>query len=233
MVEDSIEPTNASTYAAPLLARSTYEDILQGFRKLCLDDSFGFLSYGSSRFPDILSLNMCIRLYFENFDTIMPIFHDQVTQLSDHWMLALGVSAIGCQYAEADEYAQMVEPLHEFLRRAIMVANNTETMAPTTQHQRHQIAFAQARLLNQVGMLYSGSPRLLHFAKTQHSGMVEVARALMSPITATTSTMSIMRQGNDNDGQGSSSVAWRDALLEECKRRIGYSIWVCFFGFFS
>lgn len=220
MVEEAIDTMNGSTYAAPLLARSTYADMLQGFSKLCIDNSCSFVPYSSARFPDISSLNLCIRLYFDTFDTVMPIFHDQVTQINDHWMLALAVSAIGCQYAEADEYAQMVEPLHEFLRRAIMVANNTETTVPVTQHHRHQVAFAQARLLNQVGMLYSGSPRLLQFAKAQHSGMIELARSMMFPKTSTTLS--------SDDGRDHSDSVWTKWLLDECKRRIGYSIWVCF-----
>lgn len=221
VLEGPLDTNNGSTHAVTVLLSSTYEDIMQGFRKLCLEETFGFHSYTSSNFPDISSLNLCIRLYFENFDATMPILHDQVTCINDHWTLALAVSAIGCQYAEADEYAQMVEPMHEFLRRAITVTVNTEPMAAHDQYQRHQLAFTQARTLSQVGMLYSGSPRLRSFAMAQQSAMIELARSLIDSEALPTRTV---YQGSDE--QASIQLAWREMLLKECKRRIGYSIWV-------
>ena len=225
-VDDATNAANGSTYVTPLLPSTVYENILQSFGRLCLNDSASFPLYTSSTFPELPSLNMCIRLYFENFDAVMPILHDQVTQISGHWILALAVSAIGCQYAEADEYAQMVEPMHEFLRRAIVVEINNESLE-TIGQDRHRIAFAQAMTLSQVGMLYSGSPRLLHFAKAQHSAMVELARALVSSMTANEAVSAVIQEYADQDSQ---DLAWRDMMIGECKRRISYSIWVRYVG---
>ncbi|KAH6633700.1 hypothetical protein C7974DRAFT_471779 [Boeremia exigua] len=219
-VDDTVDPASGSIFVAPTLSGSIYEDVLQNFNILCLDNSSSFPSYTSSRFPDIRSLNMCIRLYFENFDTIVPILHNQVTQISDHWALALAVSAIGCQYAEADEYVQMAEPMHEFLRRATAVTINAESMA--TGRSRHHIAFIQAMTLSQFGMLYSGSPKLLNLARANHSAMTQLARALICP-RAVNDPASTATDGAD---RGSPDRAWRDMLLDECKRRIGYAIWL-------
>ncbi|KAJ4993600.1 hypothetical protein SVAN01_00654 [Stagonosporopsis vannaccii] len=221
IVEDQVATGNGSTYAVPVLSDSTYGDMLQGFRGLCLEEDFGFPPYASSHFPAVPSLNLCLRLYFENFDQIMPILHDQVTQINDHWILALAVSAIGCQYAESDEYAQMVEPMHEFLRRAITVTTNSKATATIDQHQKHEIAFAQARTLSQVGMLYSGSPKLLTLAKAQHSAMVELARHLLFPATPTT-----LSAFQGDEGRDRSSLVLENILYDECKRRIGYAIWL-------
>ena len=211
-----------STLALPLIPISVYEDMQQNFNKLCLNDGINFPPYTSSRFPGLSSLNMCVRLYFENFDPILPMMHDHVTCISDHWLLGLAVSAIGCQYAEADEYAQMVEPLHEFLRRAVAV-EYTEEMLHVVGQDRRGVAFAQAMTLSQVGMLYSGSSRLLHFAKAQHSAMIELARALTFSSMAYETSSAVALGDVEGDDQESS---WGKLMFEECKRRIGYSIWV-------
>lgn len=123
---------------------------------------------------------------------------------------------MGCHFAEADEYAQMVEPLHEFLRRVIIVEFTTERMSSVGRN-RHGLAFAQAMTLSQVGMLYSGSPRLLHFAKAQHSAMVELTRALLVAATESASTQLNTQYGGNGDAESSS---WEVAMFDECKRRV-------------
>lgn len=207
-------------HAALLLPITTYEAMTQTFMKLCLDDGASFPRYTNPRFPALASLNFCIRLYFENFDTVMPLLHRGVTWVGDYWLLALASAAIGCQYAEADEYAQMVEPLHEFLRRAITVEFTAERMS-SVGRSRYGLAFAQAMTLSQVGMLYSGSSRLLHFAKAQHSAMVELARALLVAATESVSTQLDAQYGGNGDAESSS---WEAAMFGECKRRVICSI---------
>jgi hypothetical protein len=212
--------SNDSIHGVPSLSDITYNAIMQAFKKLCLDDGASFPSYKTSRFPGLSSLHLCIRLYFENFDQIMPLLHKTVALIDDYWLLALAVAAIGCQYVEADEYAQMVEPLHELLRRAIAVEFTAAKMR-IVGRSKHGLAFAQAVVLSQVGMLYAGSARLLHFAKAQHSALIELARALAAPVTAFEFAQSDAQYGSNVD---TGSATWELAMLHECKRRVICSV---------
>lgn len=165
---------------------------------------------------------MCVRLYFVHFDAIMPILHDKITNINNHWILALAVSAIGCQYAEADEYSQMVEPMHEFLRRAILIETNNKSLESIGQD-KACTELAQAIALSQIGMLYSGSSRLLGFAKAQHSTVVQLAQALMLSITDRENALADLQAAA---GPSTKDQIWIDLMLDECRRRICYSLWV-------
>lgn len=222
LIDAATSPSSGGIHTTQILTASVYEEMQQNFGRLCLNSGINFPVYTSPRFPDLASLNMCSRLYFENFDTVIPIMHDQVTRISDHWLLALATCAIGCQYVEADEYSQMVEPLHEFLRRAITIEFSHGRLK-NIGRDRHGVALAQAMTLNQVGMLYSGSSALLHCAKIQHSAMIELARAIVLPVMASgTTPMDVL----DDTGDDSQETAWKNLLFEECKRRIVCATWV-------
>lgn len=203
-----------------VLTETAYAEMQHHFSKLCLGNDTIFSSYASSRYPGLSTLNMFVQLYLDNFDPILPILHDQVVQIANHWLLALAVCAIGCQYAEADEFSKMVEPLHEFLRRAIAVEYmncNLQDIGKTGSG----IALAQAMTLSQVGMLYSGSRQLLQHAKAQHGALVSMARnlALQNPTSGPVATF--LQFGGDRHAS-----AWSKIISEECKRRIGYAVWV-------
>lgn len=206
----------------PNLSSTVYENITRSFRRLCLTENFSYPAYSDSTFPSLNSLNMCIRLYFENFDATMPILHDQITRINDHWILALAVSAIGCQYAEADEYAQNVEPMHELLRRTIAVeieCKKSEGMGQDL----NRVASALAMSLSQFGMLYSGSARLQRIAREQHSATVELARDMMLPLMDHGNAPTLARGENSQDIE---YHTWKCLILDECRRRICYTLWV-------
>jgi hypothetical protein len=213
--------TNSAPHASTTLTKTVYEEMQQNYTKLCLEEGVVFRCYTSSKYPDLPTLNMFVQLYFDNFDIVMPILHDQVTHINDHWILALAVCAIGCQYAEADEFSRTVEPLHEFLRRAIMV-DFTESKLHNIGQDRHGLAWAQAMTLSQVGMLYFGSPRLLHYAKVQHGAIIALARTLTFQAT----TSDPVSTPSELDANGVCDSAWRRLIFEECKCRVGYAIWV-------
>ena len=222
VVSDGTVANGATSHAATMLTEKTYEDVRQNFSKLCLREEILFPPYSSSQYPSLASFRLFAQLYFDNFDVIMPIIHERVTQMNDHWILALAICAIGCQYAEADEFSQAVEPLHEFLRRATLVetANyNFENIGRDGQG----IALAQAMTLSQFGMLYSGSPQLLHYAKMRHGALVAVARAIALEGTTQEPVQ------NSTTSEVASDIfneSWSRLMSEECKRRIGYAIWV-------
>lgn len=217
----SMISTEGSTNVPPFLSDIMYETIMQNFTIQCLNDGSSFPNYTASRFPGLSSLNLCVRLYFENFDRIAPVLHGAIVCINDHWLLALAVVAIGCQYAEADEYSQMVEPLHELLRRSIATELTMESLNVVARS-RHGLAFAQAMVLSHVGMLYVGSASLLHFAKAQRSAIVELARTLSDPAIRFEFTQPDVLHGNNGE---TGSTSWELAMATECKRRI-----VCLIG---
>lgn len=207
------------------LTPTLYETIKDQFTQLCLSDSGVFQCFTSSRFPTLPMLNLFVQLYFDNFDEIIPILHDQVARVNSNWILALAVCAIGCQYAESNEFSLSVEPMHEFLQRAIRVelnGRNTQILGKSEE----EISLAQAITLNQIGMLYFGSQRLLQIAQGQHSVLGEMARSMTFATLAPSTGTPEFLGNSDSDSQ---DRTWRKLLVEECKRRIGYTIWVSLF----
>ncbi|KAJ8114720.1 hypothetical protein OPT61_g3464 [Boeremia exigua] len=222
-IDDAIDTAIENGPSTTLSLSSTiYNSITKAFGRLCLDDRSNFPNYKSSRFPELSSLNLCVKFYFLNFDPIMPLLHRAVTWIDDHWLLALAVAAIGCQYVEADEYAQMVEPMQEFLRRAFVVEFSAETVG-AVDRSKHGLAFAQAMVLGQVGMLYAGSTELLHFAKAQRSAMIELVRKLQFPLESSQFTEWSTQYSSHDDVRVSS---WELAVVNECRRRLIYSIFL-------
>jgi hypothetical protein len=216
-------PSDSHASAIPTLSTKTYEALQRQFGKLCLQEQNIFPTFNTTNFPSRASLNLFVLLYFDNFDPILPIVHDRVVPLDDHWLLALAICAVGSQYAEADEFANCVEPLHQMLRRAITIEIDAWSLESAGES-AHEIAVAQALTLNQIGMSYFGSPKLLKVARGQHGALVDLMRSSSflkaSPITSTTN-----RGGLDI----SPEATWRRTMLAECKRRIGYTIWVSLF----
>lgn len=219
-VDDILLHADDRAASSPYLTSETYEALQFRFSELCLTRHRAFSMYSSSKFPSHASFDMFVHLYFENFDTIIPIMHSQVTNINNHWLLALAVCAVGCQYVEADEFSDCVVPLHELLRRGIAIeleAWNSVAVGPS----EHEIALAQAMTLSQFGMFYSGSQRLLRHARAQHGALTELARSWNTRSLSSSTSGSIGR--NDQETYLS---AWRSTLFGECRRRIGYSIWV-------
>lgn len=203
----------------PALSVTTYENIEKHFKSLCLTEGNVFSTYTAARFPSFSSFDVFVDLYYENFDAVVPILHDQVTSMDDHWLLALAVCTIGCQYAEAEEFSACVIPLQELLHRGTTVELARRDLEDIGQD-KQSIALAQAVTLSHISMLYFGSTRLLRLATAQRSTLIELARfcSASSPPRRTDN-------GWINDPEAR-ELAWKTALLDECKRRIGYTIWV-------
>lgn len=223
-IDDEMDTASNVAKFYPTISDGTYDEMLHAFHRICLGETSLFSAYTDSVFPSLQSLNMCVRLYYEHFDPIMPVLHEQIAAVNDHWVLALAASAIGCQYVEADEYSQLVEPMHEFLRRCIVVEMNSKTLERIGREKEH-IALAQAVLLSQVGMLYSGSLRLLSFAKAQSSAAVELAQALMHSTGDEKCAPTNLQEPTACNHQ---HQTWMNLLLDECRRRLCHSFWVSY-----
>ncbi|CBX90987.1 hypothetical protein LEMA_P060210.1 [Plenodomus lingam JN3] len=202
----------------PRLTVEMFEQLCKRYRQLCSDVDDHFSVFAIDHFLSHAALNLCTQLYFDNFDKIVPILHVQVADLNEHWLLALGVCAIGCQYMDSEEFSACVVPLHEMLRRGIIAETETKN-APRLGFDN--IALAQARILNHFGMVYFGSPDLVKGARAQHGVLVELALSsdFLSPSASLPTSQGI-------ESTESQNLAWRSALMAECKRRCGYAIWL-------
>ncbi|KAH7088225.1 hypothetical protein FB567DRAFT_333648 [Paraphoma chrysanthemicola] len=219
-LERDFAPSGTHAPSEPIIGPIMYENLLWQFGKLCLNDHNVFPRFNSANFPSLAALNLFAMLYFDNFDPIVPIVHHCVVSLHDHWILALAICAVGCQYAEADEFSNCVEPLHLMLHRALKIELDGWE-AYSKGENSHEIAVAQALSLNQIGLLYFGSARLLKLASGQHGVLVELVRS-SGFLNASLSMGGTNRTTSDHD----LSITWRRALLTECKRRIGYTVWL-------
>jgi hypothetical protein len=116
----------------------------------------------------------------------------------------------------------MVEPMQEFLRRAFIVEFPADTMG-NVERSKRGLVFAQAMVLGQVGMLYAGSTKLLHFGKAQRSALIELASMLHISITSIQFRQWSTHYGSYENTEGSS---WELAMVNECRRRLICSIFI-------
>ncbi|KAL1874418.1 hypothetical protein VTK73DRAFT_295 [Phialemonium thermophilum] len=185
------------------------------FRRLCLDRNGVYPSYVTQDFPSLGFINFFIRLFFENFDPILPIYNTKVANMAEHWILALSVSAIGSQYADAEELSRCVVPLHEFLRRALAV--EVESGSPSYS----SLPLAEALVLSQIGMMYYGSERLRSVAKARRGILSDIVNDMGYWEPA----QDHLQPAGQEPGLSLESM-WRHWLLAEARRRLAYAIWL-------
>lgn len=101
---------------------STYDSIYRSFVQLCCADNLFYPKFDSINFLPANALSTFIRVYFEAFQPIYPIFHAPTYNPNHtHWSVILAISAIGCQ---ASGFHECTAAMNEFLRRAIAVEVN-------------------------------------------------------------------------------------------------------------
>lgn len=206
----------------PILTTTMYEEIRYNFNLLCLDEPGVYSEYTGAEFPDQSTLKLFIWLYFEHFNDVVPILHKHTASTNASWLLTLAICAIGCQYAEADEFCRSVEPMQEFLRRAVHAQLSSRDFYLSGKDQ-NDLVLAQAMTLSHVSMLYAGSARLLRLARAQHSAIVTVAQSLASAeLESSAVTLGPSIDMNDD----LQSKNWLDLLFNEGRRRVVYTILV-------
>lgn len=106
-----------------LIDETTYERIQAQFLLLCTAHRPGiFENFESDFFPTVEDFRVLIRLYFENFQPILPIFHVPTLNLSSHhWILTLAILALGSQFLDVSGADQHSRAMQEFTRRALMI----------------------------------------------------------------------------------------------------------------
>ncbi|KAJ4223325.1 hypothetical protein NW759_005958 [Fusarium solani] len=193
-----VESWRAEDYHhVPPLTQDTYEMMVSYFTRLNADNEF-YVPFTAQSFPSMNHINIFIQVYFEEFHPVFPFLHKAtfVPHRGD-WLLAVAVAAVGCIFSRTLRSEQTFYDLHEFLRRAIHLRVERSRTSPPDIH------VAQATVLNQVGMMYSGEMRLAEAVPT--------TMALLATLYSAAHP---------------TSMDWEDWLREESKRRLFYFAWV-------
>lgn len=209
---DSILTSSETRGTERLMNCTIYDTIKEHFYRFCLDRSQLYATYHSQNFPSLDHLNLFIRLYFEHFDSILPVIHHG-TDLNKSWLLALAVCSVGSQYTQIHEFDQCVRPLHEFLRRALAFE------IESTSWDSCDLLLMIALLLSQVGLSYHGSSRFLLQARARHGTMIEIAKCsgFFTPRSD---------NGLANTSIGADVQSWETWIEAETRRRLAFSLWV-------
>ncbi|UPK97099.1 hypothetical protein LCI18_008034 [Fusarium solani-melongenae] len=214
---DTAEPSRDQQmdyHHVPSLTQDTYEMMISSFTRLNADNEF-YVPFTAQSFPPMNHINIFIQVYFEEFHPVFPFLHKATfVPRQDEWLLVVAVAAVGCIFSRTLRSEQTFHDLHEFLRRAIHIKVERFRTSPPDIH------LAQATILNQVGMMYSGEMRLAE--------AVPATMALLATLCKRISFYGKFSQfGVPLDSVvHSNSMHWEDWLREESKRRLFYFAWV-------
>ncbi|SCN97784.1 uncharacterized protein FFB20_10508 [Fusarium fujikuroi] len=191
-------------YRESFMTELTYSKICDAFTQTCLESSMFHQPYASADFPSLKLLEYFVKLFFEHFDPIIPLVHPHTTDLNGNWVLALAICVIGSQYSATADIHACVVPFHEFLRRTLVTQLEGSELS---------LPLAQALVLSQVGLLYSGRSQLQKAAYERMGSLQRVITSYRS------------RQGFSGHGEGDEDK-WRGWVEDETWRRLCYFIWL-------
>ena len=230
-VDDVLDAWRVPEHTVPVTIE-TYQTIKQHFLQLCARGSTGFAPFQSDCFPSVTTVNACIQLYFEHFHRGFPLVH-KPTFLGmglpqPHWLLVLAVVAIGSDYADVAESADLREAFQEFLRRA------TSLIAEVYKAHDLFIPIAQARLLNLVGLATSSTQQMRSHVPRYH---VELTRSCLESAILQDIRANDSAQANGQQQSATDTVErrWRVWIQQESRHRTGNFIWLidCTLGYLS
>ncbi|KAJ4396226.1 hypothetical protein N0V93_000445 [Gnomoniopsis smithogilvyi] len=188
-----------------------YRTMCQAFQEFCLSSSNGTFqdtAFIASELPPLPTFTPLIALYRRHFDPkILPILHRQIQgESTSSWIVKLAMSAIGSQYFSAE----LSTVLHEFLRRVLRPYGAVFTNGALTMD---SLGLVQAKLLNYIGLAYSGSRRLEKFR-------IPALQGLVGEYTSLHRIHSTVLRG-ETDFQDH-----QDWMLSESSRRLCHAIWL-------
>lgn len=115
--EDCQETMNISVKGE--IPSAIYNEIFRIFNITCVTSTH-YMPFQTAHFPSRRFLSYSIRLYRENFLSVLPFIHPATFNLSaSHWLFILAVASIGNHYFESEDAGALVIAMHEFTRRAI------------------------------------------------------------------------------------------------------------------
>ncbi|KAI1694100.1 fungal zn(2)-Cys(6) binuclear cluster domain-containing protein [Ditylenchus destructor] len=202
-IYDCVDPDSdawrAEDYChVPRLSEDAYQEMAKHFARYNRDDEY-WSTFTKSDFPAITHINIFIQVYFEEFHCLLPFLHKaSFAPIKDHWILSLGVAAIGSIFSRTANSRMISYDLLELLRRAIHV---------------------QAVLLNQLGMMFGPETARIETVPTTRALLETLCRkmACYTDFNAFCQPLDSEKSGEDN---------WAAWIKKESLRRLFYSVWV-------
>ncbi|EXJ57699.1 uncharacterized protein A1O5_12489 [Cladophialophora psammophila CBS 110553] len=222
--EDSWSSRSANSMTE-YCSNATYETILSGFRNFCVETTSP-TPFQTSAFPPLNILNICIDLYFENFNKNLPLLHQASFGLQSDWIVVLAVAAIGSSFAKFSDLLDIREAFQEFLRRAV------DRRADGTPDATLELPLAQARILNLIGLVQSDREQLRALSHRYHA---DLSRWCLESGVLQLSVKGDLSDGEWNEGFEDRLQCWQKWIRIESLRRVGYMTWMldCCLGYMA
>lgn len=196
--------------------------------------------YQSFKNPALVSIEIfdCfIQLYFEYFHPVFPMLHrPSFTSEAAPWQLSLALAAVGCQYSKIPTAKYYAHALQELLRRALtetvgqshckhtrggLVHAHTASQVELDITKSRTVWFVQARVLNYVGMSFSGHPRLIELADMSRSNTITLCRRIGAFRPSEPSPFEISSANSTRD-----RLCWKEWIQDESCNRLGFCSFV-------
>ncbi|TVY80516.1 Biofilm and cell wall regulator [Lachnellula suecica] len=202
------------TTSTDLIPLDIYQNLSDIFQRTCITSTH-YSRFSTTAFPSLRVFTTFVQLYIDNLLSILPFIHPATFNLStSHCLFTLSLAAVGSSYVDVADSRIYSLPMHEFLRRAIhTVVENGGEQKPDI------LTLTQTKLLNCVGMMYSGDQHTIAMARGYHVDLMSFCELHWNSTTLETNEV----VQDSTNAVGKQWRAWVDA--ESC-RRTGYCIWL-------
>ncbi|KAI3587201.1 fungal-specific transcription factor domain-containing protein [Fusarium oxysporum f. sp. albedinis] len=198
----------------PALGQQTYSVMCVHFATLNADNGF-HQAFTDKPFPTYEVTAAFVQAYFEHFQPLFPIIHQpNFNPRETPWILTLAVAVIGSRYSVLGVDSSVLH-LHEFLRRSINLWNERGFASDPSSH----LCLAQATVLNQIGMMFSGSMEMAEHAQKNMSHVALICKKASDP-----SRYRSYRDPADCPRQVPEE--WETWVYAESCRRLAYLSWL-------
>ncbi|PUU78567.1 fungal-specific transcription factor domain-domain-containing protein [Tuber borchii] len=194
-------------------------------------ERFPYESADMSKFPSKTMIDSFIKIYFEQFHSILPMIHKPTFSAGTCPTIVLvAMASIGASYSHLEGAKMFADSLSELCKRTLT------WMAEHNPEYPHSDFFLMASCLQSVYALGSGSHRLYDCADVSRSALIGSARRIglfsgrvsppsSSPGSAPGSPNPKTTRDEDNCNEKEAiEVRWRRWYVKEKLRRLAWSI---------